>query len=129
MTPTSVSPDMAKALRVASIVAAAHLLPSETVLFRTTRGGAGESWSRLELYWLLHTACGMSLTGVGRVLGGRDKSTVKNGVERVENALCDPGYAHRMERLAALCKELVGIGACQDEATDRVLRTASGARL
>lgn len=110
----SVTPDMAKALRVAAIVAAVHLRPTEPV-FRSTRGGEGEAHQRQETQWLLHTACGMSLNRVAKVMG-RDRSTISYANKQVEEALTDPGYAHRMERLAVLCKELVAIGAMQDEA-------------
>lgn len=120
--PKSLSADMAKALRVASIVAAQHLMPNEAVLFRSTRGQAGESRARLEFYWLLHTACGMSLSRVGKVTSGRDRSTVSAGVRRIEDALSDRDYRLRMERLAELAREVVELGAMQDEATEKILR-------
>lgn len=107
--------DKAAARRVASIVAANWDMPYEGVLFRKTRGGAIEARARLELYWLLHAGCGMTFARIGAALSRRDKSTIKSGVEQIEEALAD-GYAHRMERLAALAKELVAIGALQDEA-------------
>lgn len=132
----SVSKDMAKALRAASILAAQRLMPTEKVqaiaglpmaipaahLFRKTRGNAVESKIRCELYWLLHTGCGMPLTRVGAVITKRDKSTVASGVAHIEEAMSDPGYAHRMERLAALAREAVAVGELEDEATAALLK-------
>lgn len=117
--PRSVSPDMAKALRVAAIVAAVRLRPTEPI-FRSTRGGEGEARQRQEVQWLLHTACGMSLNRVAKVMG-RDRSTISYANQQVEDELTEPGYAHRMERLAALCKELVAIGELEDDATAKAL--------
>lgn len=102
------------ALRVAQLVAGLWVMPAET-LFRATRGGGAESHARHELYWLLHTACGLSIERVGEALGRR-KDTVSHGVKKIEDALDDDGYAFRMERLGALAAEYVAIGALQDEA-------------
>jgi len=123
MTAAPFSPDMAKALRVASIVAGQHLMPNEAVLFRSTRGGEGEAPARHELAYLLHTACGMSLNRVGQVLR-RDRSTISYAVRVVEESLEDFGRAARMERLSALTKEAVAIGALADEAAEKLIAGA-----
>jgi hypothetical protein len=115
----AIAPDMAKALRVAGIVGAAHLIPAEN-LFRTTRGGEREAEARQQFQWVLHTACDLSLNRVGKVCR-RDRSTVSWAVKRVEESLSDPGRAAWLERLAVLAKELVSIGALHDAAVAKLL--------
>jgi chromosomal replication initiation ATPase DnaA len=108
--------DRAAALRVASIVAAQRLMAPEA-LFRATRGGEAEARARQELAYLLHTACGMSLNRVGAALK-RHRTSVSHAVRQIEESLGDgeSGRAHRMERLSALAKEAVALGALEDEA-------------
>lgn len=115
-----VDPDKAAALRVASLVAGQWLMPNEAVLFRETRGGVAEAKARHELVYLLHVGPGISLNRIGKALG-RDRSSVSYAVRAVEDSLEDAGRAHRMERLAAIAKELVELGAL----FDRALETAA----
>ena len=109
------SPDHNAALRVAAIVGALFLMPPE-VLFRSTRGGAPEAYARLIFYWTMHVGAGMSLSRVATAAAGRDRSSVSSGVRRIEEQMSDPGFSTFMEKLAALARDVVEMGALQDDA-------------
>ncbi|HRE45178.1 MAG TPA: hypothetical protein PKY87_14575 [Terricaulis sp.] len=110
-----ISPDMAAALRAASIVAGQHLMPNEAAIFRATRGAPAEALARQEVAYLLNTACSLSINRVCKALG-RDRSTISYSLARVEEALSEPDYASYMERLSGLVREAVQLGALRDEA-------------
>lgn len=119
--PTPMTPDYAAALQCASIVGGQHKMPNEAVLFRRTRGVGAESWARLELYWLLHAACGLSLNAIGRALAGRDHTTISSGVKRIEEAMSDDDYRRYMEGLGELAKKAVALGALREAAMAKLL--------
>lgn len=74
---------------------------------------------RFEVYWLAHRLTPLSLPQIGRALGGRDHTTVLNGVHRVENAMSEGGtYAAEMAELIALVELALAKNAGPDRADD-----------
>ncbi|SPJ27642.1 helix-turn-helix domain-containing protein [Falsiruegeria mediterranea] len=72
-------------------VSADEILTVVCAHFRVTREDlsgplrtAHISWPRQVAYWLVRAHTKMSLPAIGRLFGGRDHTTVKRGVERVE---------------------------------------------
>ena len=61
---------------------------------------------RFEVCWLAKQLTNMSLPAIGRGLGGRDHTTVMNGINRVERALeNEVGYADDLYELRAIAEQ------------------------
>lgn len=59
---------------------------------------------RHELMWLLRDLTALTLTAIGRLMGGRDVATVKAGIEGiVARMAADPDYRAQMEKARAFC--------------------------
>lgn len=57
---------------------------------------------RQELMWLMRDLTALSYAGIGSCIGGRDFTTIVNGVQRVAARMAaDPDYRARMERARA----------------------------
>jgi chromosomal replication initiator protein len=63
-------------------VAAKHNISTEYLIGHTRR--AGVAWARFEIMHRARLELGMSYQLIGRVLGGRDHTTVMYGVKRYE---------------------------------------------
>jgi hypothetical protein len=57
-------------------------------------------WPRHELMFMLRQQTNLSLAMIGRAVGGRDQTTVKNSLEKVAaRIVADPDYAAHIEAL------------------------------
>ena len=63
-------------------VAATHNISTEYLIGHTRR--AGVAWARFEIMHRARLELGMSYKLIGRVLGGRDHTTIMYGVRRYE---------------------------------------------
>lgn len=63
-------------------VAETHNISTEYLIGHTRRTGV--AWARFEIMWRARLELGMSYQLIGRVLGGRDHTTVMYGVKRYE---------------------------------------------
>ena len=61
------------------------------------------AWPRQEAAWLLYRHTSMSLPMIGRILGGRDHTTIMHAINAVERRRRDnPDYRFQIEELLAL---------------------------
>lgn len=64
-------------------IAAKHNVSTEHLIGHCRR--AGVAWARFEIMWQARHGLGMSYKLIGRVLGGRDHTTIMHGVNRYED--------------------------------------------
>lgn len=59
------------------------------------------SRGRFAIVWLASAVCGRSLMGIGRALGGRDHSTIRNAIARAaELRDADPAFKRVTDKIA-----------------------------
>lgn len=64
-------------------------------------------WARHVAVYVSRRMTGLSMAALGRLFGGRDHTTLKNSVERVEAALaCDASVKEEIEALTAEIREM-----------------------
>lgn len=73
--------------------AAKHNVSTEHLIGHCRR--AGVAWARFEVMWRARCDLGMSYQLIGRVLGGRDHTTIMYGVKRYENWRSHGNLANR----------------------------------
>lgn len=75
---------------------------------RSARRARSVARPRQVAWFIMRRLTTMSLPEMGRLVGGRDHSTVSNGLETIEAWMFqDPGLKARVERLERECHELL----------------------
>lgn len=97
---------MLTARRVLLVVASHYGFRADDL--RAARRDSPVVRARQMAYWALRTACGISNSEIGRVLGGRDPTSALHGVRRVEARIAR-GDAETLAAIAAI-RAALGLG-------------------
>lgn len=89
---------MQSATTIMHIVAGERAIPLDLLRSRTTT--VKVTHARQEICWASRQRTGLSLAQIGRVLGGRDHTTVRHAIRAVDDRMArDPDYLQHVQNL------------------------------